>query len=419
MIKFFLKAFLLAVIFSSCLFSQTDKNGGSLYSIFGLGELSYSASTRTDAMGILGIGLYGNYTNSLNPASWTRIQSTIFSTKFNFERVSSTDGTNNAKRVYGNFESFSLSIPLNKGNGWIFSLGLDNFSLVNYDTKFTSAVLGEEYTQTYSGNGGLNRLNAGFSYIIFKDFSFGAQFNYTFGTTTRTLNIDFTNAQLFDTKNVSEDKVNGFYFNTGLIYHGFGKLFKSKKLDNMTLGVIFSTPAKLNSSITGRYNRTLTQTDSVTLSDGNINLPWSFGAGISNTFNKKLIISADFLMQNWDNYKYYENHPSQIRNSMRIGAGLEYTASVRPEDPYFKRMSFRLGGFYSADYLRINDEPINSMGVNAGLTLPIGRYNAVDLLMQYYTRGKTTSGLIRDNVIRFGASVRIGELWFLKPADEF
>ena len=55
------------------LFAQVDKNGGSLYSIFGVGDLNYSTSTRTDAMGIMGIALYGKYLNSLNPAAWTRM----------------------------------------------------------------------------------------------------------------------------------------------------------------------------------------------------------------------------------------------------------------------------------------------------------------------------------------------------------
>ncbi|HEY3251426.1 MAG TPA: hypothetical protein VGK25_09945, partial [Ignavibacteria bacterium] len=102
-----------------------------------------------------------------------------------------------------------------------------------------------------------------------------------------------------------------------------------------------------------------------------------------------------------------------------IGAGIEYTNSSRPEDSYLKRMSFRLGAFYTEEYLRIKNEPINTIGGSAGLTLPVGRYNALDLVFQYYMRGKTTNGLIRDNVIRLGASLRIGELWFLKPSDEF
>lgn len=43
--------------------AQTDENGGSLYSIFGLGDLDYTTSIRTDGMGILGLSLTGNYSN--------------------------------------------------------------------------------------------------------------------------------------------------------------------------------------------------------------------------------------------------------------------------------------------------------------------------------------------------------------------
>lgn len=401
------------------LFSQADKNGGSLYSIYGLGELSYSSGTRYDGMGIMGLGLKSEYGHSINPASWTGIQTTIFSSKFNFEKIKSTDGTNSANRVYGNFESFNISIPLNKGNGWIFDLGFNNYSTVNYDAKFNSSVEGETYTQTYSGNGGLNRLTGGFSYTIFRDFSFGLQFNYLFGTINKTLNIDFSNGLLFDTKNLTENQVNGVYFNTGLIYHGFGKLAKSKKLNDLSIGVYFSSPAKLNSSVIGRYNRSPINTDSVALSEGKIDLPWSLGAGISNTFGGKLTVAADFFMQNWDNFKYYGIHPVEIKNSMNIGGGIEYTPSKKLEDPYYQRVSYRLGSFYRQDYLKINDEPINVIGFTGGLTLPIGRSNALDLMMQYYIRGKSSSGLIKDEVFRLGASVRIGELWFLKPSDDF
>ena len=417
-----MKKLLIVILLSVISFpalSQADKNGGSLYSIFGLGDLSYSTGTRNEGMSLMGFGLTGNYGNSINPASWTGIQTTIFSTKFNFEKLKSTDGTNDANRVYGNFESFNLSIPLNKGNGWIFDLGFNNYSLVNYDAQFSSSVEGENYTQTYSGNGGLNRLSAGFSYIIFRDFSFGAQVNYLFGNISRNLNIDFTNGLLFDTKNITENQVYGIYVNTGLMYHGFGKLTGSKKLNDMAVGLFFSTPAKLNSSIKARYSRTPFNIDSLAITEGKIDLPWSFGAGISNTFNNRLVVAADFYLQNWDNYKYYGVHPTEIRNSMRVSTGLEFTDSRKPEDAYYKRVSYRLGGFYRQDYLKINNEPVNTVGVSVGLTLPIGRSNALDLMMQYYIRGKSTNGLIKDNVIRLGASVRIGELWFLKPSDEF
>lgn len=398
--------------------AQTDENGGSLYSIFGLGDLDYTTSIRTDGMGILGLSLTGNYSNSLNPAAWTKILSTRFSTKFRLESIKSSDGTNNAKRTYGNFDGFNLSLLLNQGNGWVFDIGLKDYSIVNYDIKYRGTVSGENYTQTYSGNGGLQRISLGFSYILFKYLSYGLQFNYVFGNTLKNTDIEFDNTQLANTKNIISNSISGYYFNTGLIFHGFGKVFKSKKLDNMMLGVFFSTPAELNSDISGRFY-TSVGIDSVNITEGKIKIPWSGGIGISNEFGNSLTVAADVLFQKWDDYKYYDVHPAEIKNSLRTGIGLEYTPSKKYDDHLIKRMSYRIGASYRQDYLKINGQDINSMSVNAGLSIPLSRLNNIDLAFSYNTRGKTSDGLIKDDVLKFAVSVNIGELWFLRPQEEY
>ncbi|MCX7877100.1 MAG: hypothetical protein N2510_00500 [Ignavibacteria bacterium] len=410
---------LVLFIASSSVISQTDKNGGSLYSIFGIGDLNYTSSARTESMGILGISLYGDYVNTLNPATWTRIQSTLFSTKFNLENIRSAQGDRKAERTYANFEGFNLSVPLNKGNGWILSLGMNSYSNVNYDTRFRASLEGENYTQTYSGNGGLNRLNVGFSYIIFRYFSFGAQFNYGFGNINKSLDIDFDNAALFDTRNISSNTLSGFYFNTGIIFHGFGKIFNSKKLDNLTLGLVFSSPAKLNSKITSRYNRSVNNIDTIESAEGKIEVPMGFGIGISNTFSGKLTVAADLWIQQWDKYLYYGNHPEEIKDNFRAGIGIEYTPSSRYDESFIKKISYRLGATYIQDYLKIKGENINQISVSAGLSLPISKYNSLDVFIKYGIRGKNENGLIKDNVVKFGASVKLGELWFLQPKDDF
>jgi len=414
--KYISFAFIL-ILLSTPLYSQIDKNGGSLYSIFGIGDLNYSAGQRTDAMGVMGIGLYGNYSNSFNPASWTRIQSTRFTTKFRVESIRSSDGSNTAKRTYGNFEGFSLSIPLNKGNGWIFDAGLNDYSIINYDITRRGTVISDNYTQTYSGNGGLSKISLGFSYIIFRYFSFGAQFNYAFGNIEKTVRIDFDNPTIFDTRDDITNSISGYYFNSGLNFHGFGKLTGSKKLDNMTLGVFFSTPGWFTSKITGRFSK-ITNTDSINFREGDMSIPWAIGAGLSNEFSNSLIVAADFFFQNWDDYKSYGTHPPEIKNNFRIGLGAEYTPSNKLDDPIYKRVSYRLGANYTSDYLKINGISINAIGLNAGVSVPISRYNSVDLLFTYYTRGKKSDGLIKDDIYKLGASINIGELWFLKPKEE-
>lgn len=422
-IKLFYIFIIAAVVSSGTVYPQNDKNGRSVYSIFGLGDLNYSTGARTDGMGIMGIALYGNYTNTMNPAAWIRIPTTKISTRFNFERLKSTDGTRESKRTYGNFEGFNISIPFNQGNGWIFDAGLNNYSQVNYDINVPGAVGDENYTHYYSGNGGISRISLGFSYIIFREFSFGAQFNYAFGNINKTDDIDFVNKELFNTKNSFSNSISGIYFNTGLIFHGFGKLLKNKKLNTLTVGAYFSAPAVLRSSISAKFNKS-TGTDSISISESDLKIPLSFGFGVSNEFNDKLVVAGDFFMQNWDNYKIKysdgsEIHPSGIRNNMRIGLGLEFTPSKKIESPIYARASYRFGGFYLSDYLEVNGEKINSYGVSTGLSIPISRYNNVELVFTYKSRGKTTNGLVRDNVYHLGASVNIGELWFLKPNEGY
>jgi hypothetical protein len=416
-VKRLIFAILLLISAATIANAQIDKNGGSVYSIFGIGDLNYSTSVRTEGMGIMGFSLYGNYTNTLNPAAWTRIPSTKFATTFNFQNIKSSDGTNDAQRTYGNFGGFNLSIPANINNGWILDMGLNPYSIVNYDIKFDGTSEGEKYTQSYSGNGGITRISFGFSYLLLKYFSFGLQFNYAFGNITKSTVIDFENANLVDTRNKISNSLSGFYFNTGLIFHGFGKLLKSKRLDDLNVGIYFGTPYKLNSNISGSFSNSV-GIDSINISDGKLNMPWSAGAGISYIISKKLTVAADFFMQNWDNYKYYEVHPAEIKNNMKIGAGFEYIPSKKANASFFQRTAYRLGASYTSDYLKLNGKSINALGINAGLSLPISRYNSIDFLFGYSTRGTTSDGLIRDNVFKAGASVNIGELWFLRPKEE-
>lgn len=419
MMKYFINKILISaavlIISNAIAFSQ-DKNGGSVYTIYGLGDMDYSSGIRTDGMGITGISLLGNYNNSLNPAAWTKIQYTIFSTGLTVQSFKSTDGTNTSTRMYADFEGFNLSVPIKAANGWILNLGLNKYSIVNYDIQNQGSSLGEPYTQYYRGNGGLNRFSAGLSYLLFKYISLGVQFNYAFGDIEKTNQIDFSNPAIFDTRNSITNTITGYYFNTGLIFNGFGKLFGSKKLDDLNLGLYFSTPAKFNSSITGTFER-VSKTDSVNFTEGKLDMPYTFGAGISKEFNNRLILAADFIYRNWDNYKYYGQHPGEIKNSYKAGVGVEFTESNKPDAPFLSKVTLRLGANYTSDYFRVNGNNIISYGFSFGFGFPISNFNKLDIAFNYTRKGKTSSGLVKEDIFKISAAVNISELWFLRPKD--
>jgi hypothetical protein len=244
-----------------------------------------------------------------------------------------------------------------------------------------------------------------------------------FGNLNKSDIIDFDNTAFFDTKNTFATSISGITFNSGLLFHGFGKLFKNKKLDNLVIGGYISMPSKLKSNTISKYTL-YTGVDSISSAENHLKLPLAFGFGISNTFSNNLVVAADVFMQQWDNYKIQyadgtETHPAEIQNNFRAGLGLEYTPSKKYESSYFKRTTYRLGASYLKDYLKIYDKSINAYILSAGLSLPIGRNNTLDLTFSYKMRGTTSNGLIKDNILRLSAAVNIGELWFIKPNEEY
>ena len=104
---------------------------------------------------------------------------------------------------------------------------------------------------------------------------------------------------------------------------------------------------------------------------------------------------------------------------MRAGLGFEYTPSKKLEDPLYKRISYRIGGSYTANYLSIRNENINTIGLGTGFRFRSAGITQLDLYFKYNVTRKNSNALIKDEVFRLGASVKIGEMWFLKPSDDF
>ncbi|MEO8666448.1 MAG: hypothetical protein ABI462_13235, partial [Ignavibacteria bacterium] len=124
LLKFYLIIFVLTL---SCtrIFSQEVESGGSPYSIFGIGDLSFYTSTRTYSMGITGISLFGNYVNNLNPATMTKLNSTLISLQANYGFLKSANDISENKVSNGNVLGINLGIPFDQGRGWVFSLGFN------------------------------------------------------------------------------------------------------------------------------------------------------------------------------------------------------------------------------------------------------------------------------------------------------
>lgn len=416
MLKKIILILVFPLIFVSGVFAQDDFPTGSPYTIFGIGDLNYSTSIRTTSMGIQGISLTGNYINNLNPAALSKIPYTSFSVLFNYNFLKSSNGVTSVSSSNGNAFGINIGIPISQEQGWSLALGFNPYSLINYKIINNSSSLGETVKQTYAGRGGVSRINIGMSYTLLKSISLGADFNYAFGDIKDLKLVEFTSSSGFTpTRILREYDYTGTYFKGGAIVE-LDKLFKLKKSNDFTIGFLYESPLTLKSKLDGIYTSSIS-TDTVSIEKGDIDIPARIGFGITKKVGNRYLLSSDLLMQNWSNFLSYGVVQPNYQSAMRIGAGVEIQP-IENTDKTWDKLSYRFGGFYETSYYTVNGESINRIGINAGIGIPISKFNSLDFGISVSTRGKTENGLIKDDIIKLTAGLNFGELWFVRPKDE-
>jgi len=409
--------FAIIILFGRNIFAQNDFSQGSPYTAFGIGDLQYTGNIRTVSMGILGISLFGNSANDINPAGNTKLSFTDISLGFKYTFLNSSNSITNSKNSNGNVSGVDIGIPLNKDLGWSMNLGFIPISTVNY--KFSNLVVtpeGDNYTQTYAGGGGVSRINFGMSYTLFKSINLGAEYNYSFGNIKKLVVLDFGNSLITNSYERSENNLSGSYFKGGIILEA-GKLIKSKLLNDLNFGFFYQSKLNLSSNIDAIYQTSLGN-DTASLSGGTLIIPASYGFGFSNKFGKQLIVSGDALIQDWSNYISAGQTQANFGNSYRTGLGFEIIPLDKPDNTFWENLSYRFGGFYQKSYFTVNGTDIIGYGITAGLGIPMNKFNSLDLGISYSIRGKTDNGLIKDQFIKLSAGFNFGELWFIKARND-
>lgn len=402
----------LVLFFAGESFSQDEFPLGSPYTSFGLGDLQYLSSTRTDAMGIQGISLMGNYVNNLNPASNADLKFTDISLSLNYGFLK----LEKSKISDGNVNGINMGIPLSTEMGMTLVMGFNSMIRSNYKilNKYTDNNI--TYNRTYAGNGGVSRVNFGLTYRLLGGINLGAEYNYAFGNQTKLTYIDFGNSYYTNTYIRKENNLTGSFVKGGLIFD-LQKLTKWDKLNEFTVGFVYQSKLKLNSDQDAIYASSLVN-DTVKSSSEDIEVPQAFGFGLTKKIGKQVIISGDVLWQQWDNFVPGNLAKNIYTNSTRYGLGAEILPAVKMDKSFWESLTYRMGVFYDNAYFTVNGEKINRLGFGLGLGIPLGNNNSIDLGVTYSMRGKSENGLIKEDYLKLTAGLNFGELWFIRPKDE-
>ena len=421
------KLILTALIVSLSCAAFAQANVDSPYSMFGIGQIrNKTMNARLKGMGGVANGMYAkNMINAENPASYAMIDTLAFLFDAGLYAKSSTFSTSSLseRASCASFDYVAMGFAFT--DWWKMAVGAQPYTNVGYNvvTTFRDEHVGN-YSQLFQGDGGLNQVFIGNAFRIGEHFSIGANASYVFGDSKSTTTLSFPDSTYVISSRRSRDvMIKSFMFDYGVMYHG--------KLGNgltLALGATYDQKINLKGAqtlfirtIEADENTTSTSTeyliDTVAYhkdKNASFTMPHGFGFGVSLQKDSRWMLGADFNWTQWS--AFARNGVNEgLQDAWSIAVGGEFVPSSTSLSSYWTRVSYRLGGFYEQTYLNINDQSINKLGVDFGMSLPIPRsMSKVDLGLEIGNCGTKSANLIRESYVNLTVGVSIFERWFMK-----
>lgn len=431
------KTLSVVIVLIICGFSGLAQNNNttSPYSRYGLGDLHHYSYGRSAAMGGATLGSRHNVQiNSANPASYTSNDSLAFIFDFGLDGTFSNYRSSTTKQFTQdiNFRYFSLSWPVTRWFGA--AMGLQPFSDMGYEVDYAEAISGGGNAyHAYKGEGSTSKAFFGVAVNPMKGLSVGANLNYIFGRINRNTTILFDDASVFYFTRTEGTRLRDFTLTYGLQYD-----IELKKDEFLTLGATFGQQSDLK-VLHQRYSdvritiptsqgniEQRSYLDSVPERENFIQLPSTFGVGLSYSKLNKLEINIDYYRAGWSNSKTNFNYnPADssfvvgkdqlLTNQSRFSAGVEYIPEAFSIRSYLSRIKYRAGFHYEKSYLILNNRQINDFGISFGAGFPFPKSKSTaNFALEFGRKGTTKDNLVRDNYTKLSLYLNLYDYWFVK-----
>ena len=400
--------------------------GGTLspYSQYGLGEMAPQGGSVNRAMNGLGIALHGGtLINPVNPASFASVDSLtmLFDmgvsgqiSNFNENGTKTNAKEANFEYVMGSFRAFK-NVGVTFGILPLTNVGYQ-YSSVTYLNEVNTSV-----KTTHVGDGGLHQLFVGVGVRPIKPLAIGASVAYLWGGYDRGV-VSSSNSTINNLAKLYSASVHNFTLDLGV---QFDKPIG--KEDMLTLGLTYGLGHKLSADaecIVISTNSTVSKADTTkTVLGDALELPHTFGVGVSYSHATKWMIGADAQLQRWNNIKFpdYVNGQYALRsgvldNNYKFTLGGELCPQWNSRN-FFHRIRYRVGVGYTTPYYKINgqDGP-RQISATIGFGIPImnGYNNRSNLNISAQYVNNSASGFIKENIFRLNIGFTFNEKWFAK-----
>ena len=401
-----------------------QNNTNSPYTRYGYGDLSDQSFGNSKAMGGIAFGLRdGAQINSLNPASYTAIDSLTFlfegGVSLQNMNISGSGVKLNAKN--SSFDYLAMQFRLHPRIAM--SVGLLPFSNVGYSVSDSKVDNGVSQTRSFTGDGGLHQLYGGIGVKVLKNLSLGVNASYFWGDITRTRTVIYpATSESYSYIQQMGVSISDYKLDFGAQY----TLDLSKK-HSMTIGAVFSPKHKLNNDYTITTQVSTTNSNNL---DATFEVPNTFGVGFTYNYDKRLTVGLDYSLQQWSKTKFDVNTPDEaVREDFKetytycdrhkISVGAEYIPNLIGRS-YLSHIKYRLGAYYTTPYYKVGGkEATREYGVTAGFGLPVPRSRSILSISGQFVRiSGQEAAFVNENIFRVSIGLTFNERWFFKRRVE-
>ncbi|MCB9194763.1 MAG: hypothetical protein H6598_00880 [Flavobacteriales bacterium] len=432
----------ISLLCGSLAFAQNQNT--SPYTRYGMGEeVSFMSTSYTGIAGSSVSLADFRHVNFFNPATYSSVMR--YNPVFDFGVMGKTSilktDSSSQNQTSVSLRNFSLLLPVSRKTGVVF--GLMPYSTTGYDVNTYDPNNGDTITYNYSGSGSVNRLFLGFGQQLINKgdsvkLSIGVNTSFLFGTLQRQRSVIFQDDSYYNTRLLDKTIVRGFSFDLGI--HYFEKL--SDKF-SYQLGITSSIGNKVRAyhdffAYNYKINAYQAEVDKDTVenivdSRGYLFLPKKMAIGASLIYNKKLTLSVQYEMADWQRYYEYfdsvETRFSELTQMRKFSFGAEYRPNLGltgKNISSLKLMSYKLGVYYGYAPYKFSDIHFKQYGIAFGTNLPLlssGTTSSMDLGFEIGKMGTTANGLVQDNYFRFNIGFSLSpntkfDRWFRKRLYE-
>ncbi len=406
-----MKKFAILIIFITS-FSVALSQGGSNYSIFGIGDFNNSISANYEAIAGTSIAIPSTYAmNSQNPALLSFLGTTRLQVGYRFAQSVSENNTSSLLQNNGGINAIFASFVFDTSRKIAASIGLTPTTKVNFLVSKTFQTIIDNQTvtgySTYQGSGGISSLYFSLSGKVIDNLHIGGTIKKNFGNIKYTNNTDYPDVYTFTNYYETEDIFDGIGYNFGLYYN----------YKNFSIGGFFSDLGELDVERTAFQGSDLIGDTSFS-SNFTVNSAKFYGVGVSYSTGK-FQIGADYKVSLMKDFNYTNSTLATFNDGNEISLGVIRYGNRNKRSPYFDQIDYKFGFAVNKMYYTVNDNPINEYKLTYGMGMPFADNGLLDLALVFAKRGSTSNGLVNEYYGKLIIDISIGEYWFIPFKREY